>query len=69
MNTSQILGIAILALGAALLAFGYHASGAPIDQVSNALTGRYTDRTMWYVVGGVVAVVCGGVLAVVGKRI
>src|SRR4051812_11974115 len=51
LNTA--LGIAIFAVGVVLIAMGYRASGAPIDQISDALTGRYTDRTMWYIIGGV----------------
>jgi drug/metabolite transporter (DMT)-like permease len=68
MNMNQILGVAALALGAVLLGFAYHSSNAPIDQLSNTLTGRYTDQTMWYLGLGVVAAVGGGLLAVFGKR-
>ena len=69
MNFSRSVGIAALILGAVLLGFAYHFSQAPLDQISNTLTGRYTDNTMWYVIAGVVAVVSGGVLTVFGRRI
>jgi drug/metabolite transporter (DMT)-like permease len=69
MKTSQILGISVLVLGAVLLGFAYNASEAPVDQLSNTLTGRYTDRTMWYILAGIVAVAGGGFLAIFGKRI
>lgn len=68
MNINQILGVAALALGAVLLGFAYHSSNAPIDQLSNTLTGRFTDQTMWYLGLGVVAAVSGGLLAIFGKR-
>ena len=68
MHMNQILGVVALALGAVLLGFAYHSSNAPIDQLSNTLTGRYTDQTMWYLGLGVVAAVGGGLLAVFGKR-
>jgi drug/metabolite transporter (DMT)-like permease len=68
MNMNQILGVAALALGAVFLGFAYHSSNAPIDQLSNTLTGRYTDQTMWYLGLGVVAAVGGGLLAIFSKR-
>jgi drug/metabolite transporter (DMT)-like permease len=68
MNINQILGVVALALGAVLLGFAYHSSNAPIDQLSNTLTGRYTDQTMWYLGLGVVAAVGGGLLAIFSKR-
>jgi LPXTG-motif cell wall-anchored protein len=51
------------------LGFAYHFSEAPTDQISNALTGRYTDSTMWYIIAGIAAVVGGGFLTVSAKRI
>jgi LPXTG-motif cell wall-anchored protein len=39
-----------------------------MDQISEALTGRYTDHTMWYLILGIVAAVGGGLLALFGKR-
>jgi hypothetical protein len=68
MNT-QFIGIIVLAVGAVLLYFGYNASQAPIDQISNTLTGRYTDNTMWYVIGGVAMVATGIAVTLFGRRI
>jgi drug/metabolite transporter (DMT)-like permease len=67
MNTT-ILGVAVLVIGAVLLGFGYHFSQAPVDQISNSLTGRFTDNTMWYFAVGVAMMVGGGLLAASGKR-
>lgn len=69
MNTTRSLGIAVLILGAVLLGFGYHFSESPVDQISNSLTGHYSDSTMWYMIGGIVLAVTGGFLAVSGRRI
>jgi hypothetical protein len=69
MNTTRPLGIAVLILGAVLVGFGYHFSGAPMDQISNSLTGRYSDSTMWYLIGGIALVITGGFLALSGRRI
>lgn len=68
MKTAQLSGIIILAVGAILLGFAYHASNAPIDQLSNTFTGHYTDRTMWYVVLGAAAAIGGGLLVAFGVR-
>lgn len=68
MSPSQMFGIAALVLGAVLLIIGYNASGAPIDQISNIFTGRYTDRTMWYLIAGAVALVTGVLLTLFGRR-
>ena len=68
MYIGRVFGIAVLILGAVLLGFAYHFSEAPIDQVSNTLTGRYTDTTMGYIIVGIVAFVGGGFLTFFGKR-
>jgi hypothetical protein len=59
MTQTNIIGLVVLALGAVLLFFAWRASQAPMDQMSEALTGRYTGNTMWYLLGGVVGVVAG----------
>ena len=69
MKTIQIAGVALLAVGVVLLGFAYHASNAPADQLADALTGRFTDRTMLYLGLGVAAAVGGGLLAVFGRRV
>ena len=59
MSQTNIIGLVVLALGAVLLFFAWRASQAPMDQMSEALTGRFTGNTMWYLLGGVVGVVVG----------
>ena len=59
MTQTNIIGFVALVIGAVLLFFAWRASQAPMDQVSEALTGRYTDNTMWYLVGGIIAFVAG----------
>ena len=67
MNTTKTLGLAALAIGLVLLGFGFNATEAPLDQIHNTLTGRYTDATMWYIVGGFVALAFGGVAVFLRK--
>lgn len=67
MPTTRILGAAILVAGLVLLGFAWNASDAPVEQVSETLTGSYTDETMWYWVVGALAAAGGALLAVFGR--
>jgi hypothetical protein len=69
MTASKIVGIVALVLGAVLLAFAYQSSNAPLDQISSTLTGRYTDQTMWYLIGGIGIILFGGLLTMFGRRL
>lgn len=68
MRMTQILGAVALVIGVVLLVLAYHASNAPMDQVSNAITGRFTDQTMWYLILGIAAAVGGVLLVAFGRR-
>lgn len=68
MPLTKIVGIALLALGLILLFFGYNAATAPVAEVGEALTGRYSDQTMAYLIGGGVSAVVGVVLLVMKGR-
>lgn len=68
MSPVRILGIALLVAGISTLYFGWQASETFVDQTHEALTGRFTDATMWYFISGGVAVVVGLLLTVVGVR-
>jgi hypothetical protein len=68
MTRGRIVGAVVFAVGAVLLGFAYHSSNAPLEQLSNTLTGRYSDHTMWYLAVGVAAVVGGGLLVMFGAR-
>ncbi|MCB1583419.1 MAG: DUF3185 family protein [Marinicella sp.] len=59
MSTNRILGVALLILGVVLVLFGLNATEAPAEEITEAFTGRYSDRTMWYLVGGAVSAVVG----------
>ena len=59
MSQNKIIGIILLAIGAIALYFGINAANAPMEEVTEALTGQYSDRTMMYLIGGAVAGVAG----------
>lgn len=69
MDIGRAIGIAVLVLGVVVLGFAYHFSEATMDQLSNTLTGRYSDTTMAYFIAGIAAVFGGCVLVLFGKRI
>jgi hypothetical protein len=59
MNTSKLIGIGLLVLGAILLYFGFNATNSAMEEVGEALTGKYSDETMMYLIGGGVALAAG----------
>jgi hypothetical protein len=68
MNTYRVLGIVSAVVGLALLGFAYNAAGAPLDQLSSTLTGRFASQTMLYGIMGIAVAAGGALLALPGKR-
>jgi Protein of unknown function (DUF3185) len=66
--SARTLGIALFVVGLLLVAFGLNATHSLSDSVSEGVTGRYTDRTMWYLIGGGAIAVGGIALALTGRR-
>ena len=64
MSQRKILGTAFLVFGVVLLYFGVNASNAPVEEISEALTGQYTDQTMVFLIGGAVSAAIGLVLLI-----
>jgi hypothetical protein len=65
---NKIVGFALLALGIVLLVFGFNESHSFGSDVSRAFTGNPTDRSMWFIGGGALAVVAGLAMTVWGLR-
>ena len=68
MSIARIIGLALLVGGAALLYFGWQSTEALSERVVEGITGRYSDRTMHYLIGGAVAAIVGLGLLAFGKR-
>ena len=68
MNSQRILGLAMLVAGIALLVFGLNATDSVTESVKEGLTGTYTDRTTWYLIGGAAMAVLGLGLGAIGGR-
>lgn len=62
MKNNKIIGIILLAVGVIALYFGINAANAPMEEMTEALTGQYSDQTMMYLIGGALAGVAGLVL-------
>lgn len=68
MNSQRIGGFILLVVGVILLIIGINASESVGDQVSNFFTGQFSDKTMWYLIGGgAMAAVGVGLLAFSGR--
>lgn len=62
MSGNKFLGVVLLVIGAILLFFGYNASQSLGEQLTETLTGKFTDDTMWYIMAGSASVVVGALL-------
>jgi hypothetical protein len=64
----RVLGIVILIVGLVVFGFGISPSQAITEQTIEAISGRNTYTTMWYVVGGITMIVGGGAITIFGKK-
>lgn len=64
----KVIGIVLLVLGAVLLFFGWNATDSAVEQISEGLTGRYTDETMYYLIGGGVCAAAGLGVLLFGRK-
>lgn len=67
MSGNKLLAIGLIGLGIVLLFLGYQSSQGLDDQLSAAVTGNYTDRTVAYWIGGAIAAIAGVVLFLRGR--
>ncbi len=68
MSNSKILALVLIVVGGVLLYFGYTASGSPLESVTETVTGRYTDQTTMYLVGGAACAAVGVGLLLFGRK-
>ena len=64
MNRNKLIGLALLVLGGIALYFGFNAANAPMEELTEAVTGRYSDETMLYLAVGAVAGIAGLVMLI-----
>lgn len=64
MKQNKMIGIILLVVGVIALYFGFNATNAPMEEMTEAFTGQYSDNTMMYLIGGAVAGIAGLVMLV-----
>jgi len=62
------LGFALAAVGVVLLIWGISAADSFASDVSRFFSGSPTDRAIWLTIGGIAAIVAGGVMAAMPGR-
>ncbi|MDO8907253.1 MAG: DUF3185 family protein [Pseudohongiella sp.] len=67
MKDTKLVGIVLLVAGVIMLFFGWQSSESLGDQLTEALTGRFTDETMFFIIGGAIAAVAGLYLTLRGR--
>jgi hypothetical protein len=58
---NKIISLALLVGGIVLIVYGLNASDSIGSDVSRFFTGNPTDKTMWLLIGGIVAAAVGAV--------
>lgn len=56
---NKIMSLAILVIGIVLIVYGVSASKSFSSDFSRFFTGSPTDKTMWLMIGGIVAAIIG----------
>ncbi len=65
---TRILGIILFVGGAALIVGGYFASQSASESLRSFFGFRFGKETMWYLIGGIAAVVSGLLLLMSGRN-
>ena len=69
MNAARILGLVLVAIGIVLLVIGINATQSTGEQFRESFTGKFSQNTTWYIIGGIAGIVGGGALALWGGRL
>jgi len=56
---NKLISLAILAVGIVLAIYGFSASDSFSSDVSRFFTGSPTDKTIWLLIGGIIAIIIG----------
>ncbi|MCG5499906.1 DUF3185 family protein [Ectothiorhodospira lacustris] len=67
MANNKVLALVLLVVGLILLFFAYQSSQSLGDQVTEAVTGRFTESTIWFLILGAASAVAGVGMLVFGK--
>ena len=67
MKPAKLVGLLLVVVGGVLLYFGITATEAPVEELTQTLTGRYSDQTMIYLIGGAASAVVGLAMFITGR--
>ena len=56
---NKVIGIALLAVGITLIVYGIKASDSVASDFSRFFNGTPTDKTIWFLAGGIASIVVG----------
>lgn len=59
---NKAIGLALLAGGIALIVYGIDASNSASSSIARTVSGTPTNKTLWLLIGGIAASICGAVL-------
>ena len=62
------IGLALLAVGIALIIYGFNASASVNSDMSRTFTGAPTYKTLWLLLGGSATAIVGAVMAFRGSK-
>ncbi len=68
MSTTKLAALVLIVVGGILLYFGYNASLSALESFTETVTGRYSDQTTLYLIGGAACAVLGVGLLLFGKK-
>lgn len=56
---NKIVGLALLVAGVILLYFGYNEYNSIASEATEFVTGKPTDNSIWFLIGGAIAAIIG----------
>lgn len=59
MQDRKLTGLILIVVGLIMLFFGWQGSESIGDQLTESLTGRFTDQTMILIIAGAVSLIAG----------
>lgn len=62
MNRNRVIGVSLFVIGIVFLVIGINSTQSVADRVVEEVSGRYTDKTMIYLVVGALMVITGGIV-------
>ena len=68
MNPTRIGGVVLLVVGVILLIIGASSSNSLVDKLNYTWSGRFTERTTWYIIVGIASGLGGLLMVAFGGR-